>query len=133
MIGLTPRFTSGFGTVSECSRRRVPRPPQNRTTFIKELLRPSVSHFDAVVGRRQRDASRSLAIVTRPSRLSNAKLWILLDNSSAYDKQPSDVCTSSMSCDATHECITASLTPMLWRSFSPPEAPVSPVALCGHR
>src|SRR5437667_12540876 len=27
-------LTIGFGTVSEYSRNRVPRPPQNRTTFI---------------------------------------------------------------------------------------------------
>src|SRR5262249_44552767 len=35
-IGRTPTLTSGFGTVSECSRRRVPRPPQKRTTFMFE-------------------------------------------------------------------------------------------------
>src|SRR5688572_16754806 len=28
-------FTSGFGMVSECSRSRVPRPPQKSTTFIE--------------------------------------------------------------------------------------------------
>jgi hypothetical protein len=27
-------LTIGFGTVSECSRSRVPKPPQNSTTFI---------------------------------------------------------------------------------------------------
>src|SRR5688572_9860490 len=32
-------LTSGFGTVSECSRKRVPRAPQNNTTF---MMRPSV-------------------------------------------------------------------------------------------
>src|SRR3989344_1386045 len=31
-------LTIGFGTVSEYSRSRVPRPPQNRTTFILFLL-----------------------------------------------------------------------------------------------
>src|SRR6266403_5582247 len=34
MIGRGPMFTIGFGTVSEYSRRRVPRPPQKRTTFM---------------------------------------------------------------------------------------------------
>src|SRR4249920_153356 len=34
MIGRMPTLTSGFGIVSECSRKRVPRPPQNSTTFM---------------------------------------------------------------------------------------------------
>src|SRR6202453_2176516 len=34
MIGRYPMFTSGFGIVSECSRSRVPSPPQKSTTFI---------------------------------------------------------------------------------------------------
>src|SRR5882672_3814221 len=29
-------LTSGFGIVSECSRKRVPSPPQNSTTFITD-------------------------------------------------------------------------------------------------
>ena len=38
MIGRMPMLTSGFGMVSECSRRRVPRPPQNSTTFIVQTV-----------------------------------------------------------------------------------------------
>src|SRR6185312_3218444 len=37
MMGRYPTLTSDLGIVSECSRNRVPRPPQNRTTFIPYL------------------------------------------------------------------------------------------------
>src|SRR3990167_10496042 len=37
-IGRMPTLTKGLGIVSECSRRRVPSPPQNSTTFILGLL-----------------------------------------------------------------------------------------------
>src|SRR5215469_11542956 len=40
IIGRYPTSTSGLGIVSENSLSRVPRPPQNRTTFIPYLLRP---------------------------------------------------------------------------------------------
>jgi hypothetical protein len=43
MIGRMPMFTNGFGIVSECSRNRVPRPPQNNTTFINCSLLPFAS------------------------------------------------------------------------------------------
>src|SRR5215469_11375253 len=49
MIGLGPMFTSDFGTVSECSRRRVPRPPQKSTTFI--VFYPPVRDAGSVTGR----------------------------------------------------------------------------------
>src|SRR5580704_2786905 len=37
MMGRVPMLTSDFGTVSECSRNRVPRPPQNSTTFMRRV------------------------------------------------------------------------------------------------
>src|SRR6476660_2399160 len=42
-------LTSGFGIVSECSRRRVPRPPQKSTTFISYLLFWKSSCLDGVL------------------------------------------------------------------------------------
>src|SRR6185436_20511681 len=38
-MGRMPMLTSGLGMVSECSRKRVPNPPQNKTTFIPSLRR----------------------------------------------------------------------------------------------
>ena len=40
MIGRCPTSTSGLGMVSEYSRRRIPMPPQNNTTFIERVLVP---------------------------------------------------------------------------------------------
>src|ERR1044072_5957037 len=48
-IGRKPTFTSGLGTVSECSRSRVLSPPQNRTTFILLWLPTSVAPEQVVV------------------------------------------------------------------------------------
>src|SRR4051794_15392381 len=42
-------FTSGLGMVSECSRSRVPKPPQKSTTFIGYLLFWKSSRFDGVL------------------------------------------------------------------------------------
>src|SRR5687767_2938959 len=39
MMGRWPMLTIDFGIVSEYSRSRVPKPPQNRTTFIPLSLR----------------------------------------------------------------------------------------------
>src|SRR5262245_26159805 len=44
MMGRLPILTSGFGMVSECSRRRVPNPPQNSTTFT------SLTSWSGVIG-----------------------------------------------------------------------------------
>src|SRR5882724_2750211 len=60
MIGRCPIFTIGFGTVSEYSRRRVPRPPQKSTTFMVGIAPltsgdldddlPAVERFRVFVG-----------------------------------------------------------------------------------
>src|SRR6476620_836338 len=42
-------FTKGFGMVSECSRRRVPKPPQKSTTFISYLLFWKSGRFHGVL------------------------------------------------------------------------------------
>src|SRR4030095_9170155 len=38
-MGRYPMFTMGLGMVSENSRSRIPKPPQNRTTFIAVLAK----------------------------------------------------------------------------------------------
>src|ERR1043165_2604216 len=42
-------FTRGLGMVSECSRSRVPKPPQKSTTFIGYLLFGKSSRLDGVL------------------------------------------------------------------------------------
>src|SRR6185437_9090840 len=46
MIGRGPILTRDFGTVSECSRSRVPRPPQKSTTFIAYYPRVTRRFWD---------------------------------------------------------------------------------------
>src|SRR6185436_6984105 len=60
MMGRTPTLTSGFGTVSECSRRRVPSPPQKSTTFMTVPVVTSETQLPAVKGFREAAGCRAL-------------------------------------------------------------------------
>ena len=51
MIGRKPILTIGFGTMSECSRNRVPKPPQKSTTFIVAFRLRFAYQYDLTRGR----------------------------------------------------------------------------------